>query len=510
MTTFTRRPPSFATLTATGLLLVAAADLLLFDHPLGLSLVAFAVLVGMVATASNPAPVRRSIASALALLAGLTPLAENISALSVAVAVLSLAAFALARTGRLATLPVEVAGHLVVFLAAAPLRFVADYATRRAAARRRAGRGGNLVRLVGWVMPVGLALVFVALLGAANPIIDRWLALVDPGALLNLVEIRRALFWLLVFLAVWPLLRPRLPKWFGSSRRAARENRTQISVPAMPDRLAELLFGRTAILRALAIFNAIFAVQTLLDGLYLWGGIALPDGLTYAAYAHRGAYPLVATALVAAAFVLLAMRPGSGVSADPTIRRLVYLWTGQNVVLVVSSILRLDLYVDVYSLTYWRVAAFVWMALVAAGLLSILARIGLDRSNRWLVNANLAMLAATLFACCFVNFAALIADFNVAHSRQMGGEGSELDLAYLVSIGPAAVPAIDRILVRQPYWMGPERSWLFEERQVLAAGHQFGMRDWRGWTFRAVRLSRYLDASEPQTPAGLGPDLWRQ
>ena len=37
---------------------------------------------------------------------------------------------------------------------------------------------------------------------------------------------------------------------------------------------------------------------------------------------------------------------------------------------MISSILRLDLYVGIYSLTYWRVAAFIWMGLVAVGLVA--------------------------------------------------------------------------------------------------------------------------------------------
>ncbi len=96
--------------------------------------------------------------------------------------------------------------------------------------------------------------------------------------------------------------------------------------------------------------------------------------MTHAAYAHRGAYPLIVTALLAAACRLITMRPGSETSGDRLIRALVYLWTAQNIVLVISSILRLDLYVSIYSLTYWRVAAFIWMGLVAVGLVLIMAR----------------------------------------------------------------------------------------------------------------------------------------
>ena len=51
------------------------------------------------------------------------------------------------------------------------------------------------------------------------------------------------------------------------------------------------------------------------------------------------------------------MRPGSAAERSPLMRALVFLWVGQNVLLVVSAILRLDLYIATYLLTYWRVAA---------------------------------------------------------------------------------------------------------------------------------------------------------
>ena len=67
----------------------------------------------------------------------------------------------------------------------------------------------------------------------------------------------------------------------------------------------------------------------------------------------------------AAAFVLIAMKPGGAAERSKVIRTLVYLWVAQNVLLVASSILRLDLYVQTYLLTWWRIAAFIWMGLVA-------------------------------------------------------------------------------------------------------------------------------------------------
>ena len=179
------------------------------------------------------------------------------------------------------------------------------------------------------------------------------------------------------------------------------------------------------------------------------------------------------------------------------IRPLVYLWVGQNVLLVASSILRLDLYVDIYMLTYWRIAAFIWMGLVALGLILIVARIALSRSNQWLVGVNLVALAIVLYGCALVNFDAFIADYNVAHSREALGSGVEVDTNYLLSLGPQALPAIDKAiellakskesdLSARGYRLVSQRDRLVErQRQDLA---------WRSWGFRSWRLQRRLDA----------------
>ena len=255
-----------------------------------------------------------------------------------------------------------------------------------------------------------------------------------------------------------------------------------------------------------------FGVETLLDAAYLWGGLQLPEDVSYAAYAHRGAYTLIATALLAAGFVLLALRPGAAVAADRRIRALVYLWIGQNVVLVLSAMLRLDLYVDAYALTHWRLAAFVWMGIVAAGLVLICVRIASGRPNRWLVGANLSVLALVFAGSCFVDDNALIARFNLAPSWEVSGEGGRLDVDHLASLGPAAVPAIDRFLANaktiEPTMSARHvatASRLRDLRDRLAVMHRALLGDWRGWTFRSWRLSRYLEANAvpaPATPTG--------
>jgi hypothetical protein len=484
------------------LALTVAADFLLFDKPAGLSLLLFAALLFAGIAIANPPARHRSLFFACLLVpVGLLPLAETVSVLSASVALVSLSLFALASARRLRTGSASMARQAAAFLLAAPFRFPLDVRRWRKVSKRLGRSPLRLIGVIGWIMPLSLAAVFVALFGIANPVVEHWLSLLDPWALLELLGVWRALFWTIVALCVWAFLRPRAPN-IRFRRLAVMQPRTKPA--ARPDRLREALFGRAAILRALLVFNLIFAVQTVLDGAYLWGGVALPDGLTYAEYAHRGAYPLIATALLAACFVLVSMRPGSTTSADRPIRLLVHLWTAQNVVLVLSSILRLDLYVGIYSLTYWRVAAFVWMMLVAAGLVLIMARIALEKPNSWLMTANLLTLSSTLYVCCFVNFAGLIADYNVRHSLELSGRGLLLDRSYLVSLGPAAVPAIDVLIAGAAPWRTLDLAALRRDRDWLAERHARQTAEWRAWTFRGWRLSRYLERSPPP-PAPANP-----
>jgi len=487
--------PSYCGRVGVAVLLVVLADFLFYGQPAGITFFLFGILVAGAIVALHPAAfsdARRWVKPA-ALFAALLPLVENVSVLSFSIALAAMVIFALSLAGRLRLGPARIAGQIALFLLAAPFRLIRDSVRWRQAARRFGRRRIRLAAIAVWIMPLTIGAVFLALFGAANPVIDYWFSLIDLMALLDLIQIVRLAFWLLVLIGVWALLRPRLPRFVRRIPRAA----APALVGAAPQTKAnpvieDILFGKAAILRALVVFNLLFALQTGLDATYLWGGVALPDGLTYAAYAHRGAYPLIVTALLAAGFVLAALKPGSETSRDPLIRRLVYLWVAQNIVLVISSILRLDLYVGIYALTYLRIAAFVWMGLVAAGLALIIARIALGKSSEWLLSANLLTLSVTLYACCYVNFAALIANYNVDHSLEMSGSGTPLDAEYLRSFGAVALPALDRYYMHQT---GHLTTWVVDLQ--MADDYIAEQKKWRAWSFRGWRLAKVLDNRGP-------------
>jgi hypothetical protein len=471
--------------------LTALADWLFFRQHVGLSLALFAVAVGAGVLLANPieGDRRALLRYTGVLIIAILPSLEDFNVLSALVAILGLGAFALgvaaARNGDLTARFIDVAW----FLISAPLHFFRDI---RILPQWASEHGVPQVMTVmkGWILPLAFGAIFIILFSAANPLIANLLTQWSFRDGLG-VDPQRMAFWFAAVVAIWAFVcaRDRLP---------LPDLGEPLYGPPAPA-VSTAIFNDTAIVRSLILFNLLFAIQTVLDIQYLWRGAALPDGMSYATYAHRGAYPLIATALLAAAFVLAAMRPGSNAERSSLMRALVFLWIGQNVLLVASATMRLNLYVETYLLTYWRVAAFIWMLIVAAGLVLIVARIVTHRSNAWLIAANLTIVAVTLYACSFVNFTNLVASYNVARGRDATTPSRPVDVTYLLSLGPQAIPAIDRYLADQPLSLS-ERSYVPLRRTQLAVEHFGVAANWRTWTFRSWRLSRYLDTSK-STPA---------
>lgn len=140
-----------------------------------------------------------------------------------------------------------------------------------------------IVFFISLIVPVGFTFIFASLFYMANPLLEKWIDSIDFHFSLNFIidNISRIFFWSFMAAICWAYL---APKFKISSKQIIKKE---------DSRLPNVLCGSGAILYSLLIFNIIFLVQNLMDVVFIWGGSELPDGLTYAKYAHQGAYPLV-------------------------------------------------------------------------------------------------------------------------------------------------------------------------------------------------------------------------
>jgi len=577
----------FPALIGVSLVTAALADFLFYKHVVGWTLGGFVAWMLLIILVRNGRALllgrRRLWGWALSVMTvGLcVSLVLEPGVLAVVLALIALGSLAMLRRGEGAMLGWGWLGRLGAVWALALVRPVMDTQVVNRWQRRAVKLGGRAVSFVrlGWavagvVVPAVLSLIFLGLFALANPVVQQWFSSVSQRVgdfLSNVTEyvtFGRVMLWYLALVVCWGLLRHRGTRRrvvrgrpsqtvASSARDAAYGDRHPIHFAAerkrgqagddaeQPDQAGFIrateqvsqdidktvwITGRTRnlIVRCLVAMNIVFAVQLVLDSRYLVLGDSLPEGMTYAEYAHRGAYPLIFTALLAAALVLAVFRPGGIAQRSVWARRLVLLWILQNVALVVSAVWRLGAYVDVYSLTRLRVAAGVWMLMVAGCLFLLLWRIARQRDNAWLTRWAMGWGLVVLWVCSFVPFDPAIVRYNVLNCEELGGHAGPIDVAYLQALGPDALPAVDLLIQKLPpehasaasgyeqgrndyvvqaeygRWSGGRRgdAWQEPSQAVPTLGEALGnlraelkgeldedLSDWRGWTARRAWLS---------------------
>jgi hypothetical protein len=340
--------------------------------------------------------------------------------------------------------------------------------------RPAAAAGGSWARPVwtvarGSVMALPALLVLGALLMSADPVFAHMIQdafLLDMGPLLEHVVFATLIAWL------------------SAGYLRAFLVRDDVVLDGL--RVPRPAVAAAEVSVALWMLNLLFIGFMAVQLRYLFGGAALVEvtaGLSYAEYARRGFFELVATAALVVPILLVA--DWAAAAETPRARRVLRATSLLLVVLLIgviaSAAYRMRLYQAAYGLTEARLyvsVVIVWLTAVLAWLALTVLR---GRRERFAFGGIAAALAcvAVLYV---VNPHALIARTNI--DRAAGG--AAYDGSYLRTLSADAVPTL---LARMDQLPDTERcrvAALIEER--WSGARPGGWRTWNLSDWRARRL----------------------
>ena len=343
---------------------------------------------------------------------------------------------------------------------------------------------GAVVR--GLLLAVPLLLIFLALFSAADAVFDAQLRAITRFGIDADELITRLLF---AFLAGWVFAGTLAATWLVQRPLAAAADEAAAS---------GWRIGRVEALVVLVLLNVVFALFVAVQAAYLFGGLdtLAVSGLTYADYARRGFFELVAVAALVGLVILVVGRrvaqPGWAVRLAAIALALL---TGA---ILVSAAYRMSLYQAAYGWTelrFYVLAAILWLAvcLVAAIVALASARTG------WLLRAALAAGLLVAIGANAIAPQAFVTARNVERtidpSLVAEGGWTGLDVEYISWLGADAVPVLVQAHDRLPLAERAEvervlRGWANELRGQSATG------GWPSWN-----LSRVV-ALEALTGAG--------
>lgn len=186
---------------------------------------------------------------------------------------------------------------------------------------------------------------------------------------------------------------------------------------------------------------ALFTFFVVIQFQYFFGGEAniTIEGYTYAEYARRGFGELVTVAFFS---LLLFQGLSTVVKRETSTQRKIFAGLGIGLVALVfimllSAYTRLTLYEEAYGFSRLRTYTHVFMIWLALLLLAVVVLDLLQRQRTFAFAAMLALIGFSV-SLLLLDVDAFIANHNV----QRAVEGNELDVAYLASLSPDAVPAL--------------------------------------------------------------------
>lgn len=375
------------------------------------------------------------------------------------------------REGRLMTARVGeyVAGTLITIAhtIAGALLLTGEVRWRSAGGDRRGA--GAAVR--GLMIAAPLLVVFYALLANADPVFERAVEGLFAWSPQDLLV--RAVWvvlwgWITAGLLRQVLLGARLP---GGA---------QLTPPRLPFSLGGI---EAAIV--LGLLDGLFLLFVVVQIRYLFGGAELVQaavGMSYAEYARRGFFELVAVTALALPVLLgvdtFVSREDSRRSA---LRWLSAVMIALLLIVIASALERMRLYRDAYGLTeerFYAIAVILWLGV---SLLWFAATVLRGRGVRFAFGTVTSAFAVVAIVNV-MNPGAFIARTNLEHARATG----RVDREYLAELGPDAAP----VLLRQPE--GP----FSDEACAYAASLAGHLERWRGGSWTSWNAGRARAASE--------------
>lgn len=303
--------------------------------------------------------------------------------------------------------------------------------------KKEAGEAQNTRPAIVWPVVRGLLLAvpvlafFIALLSSADPIFaGRMQGLMNLFRIENLPEyIFRAIYIAILAYGLAGI-------FLHAATRSSDEKLLGEDKPLLTP-----FFGFTEAAIVLGSVIVLFASFVVIQFQYFFGGQAniRIEGYTYAEYVHKGFGELGAVAFFA---LLLFLSLSSVVKRGTALQQKIFSGLGVALFAMVATMLvsayqRLILYESAYGFTRLRTYIHVFMIWVAVLLAAVVVLDLLQRQRMFALAALLASLgfAATLM---IMNVDAFIVTQNVQRTTQ----GRDLDVGYLASLSPDAVPVV--------------------------------------------------------------------
>ena len=301
-------------------------------------------------------------------------------------------------------------GVVSIFLS--PVNSLVEQATANRDIPNEKKKGGNTII---YIASGVIIMVFALLYINSNPVISGVLSKLN----LSFIEVGFILMLLGLFIFLYGLIKLRITtslEEFNQMPFTLKKEETS-TAQDKEFKVAKLSIWALGILLAIVNIADLLVILT-----------GLPDGVTRSEYVHQGFNTLLFTLTLSIALIIFFFRGNMNFHQHISkVRSASFFWMAQNILLALFTAYKNILYVEVYGLTYKRVAVFLGLICVIIGLILSLRKIKNPSSNWFYFNELGKYAYLSFLVISLLPFDLLITRYNLKYSQTV-------DIDYIMSL----------------------------------------------------------------------------
>jgi len=249
----------------------------------------------------------------------------------------------------------------------------------------------------------------------------------------------------------------------------------------------KLFIDPTVLLTILSLLNIVYIIFAVIQFAYLFGGdtFILPSSFSYAEYARRGFFELIAVTVInfAILFFGITFVKKESRKANTVIKSFLSALVVFTFILLISAFYRMVLYEMAYGYTYLRI--FVQAFMILLFLLFIINLVYIWYSRMPLISAYILCSLILFIILNFANVDVIIAKNNINRYHSTG----EIDVDYLEELSYDAIAITAGLLDCQDEEIAAQvRDYFEREKKILA-----DQSSWQSINLSKIKAQRILD-----------------
>ena len=188
------------------------------------------------------------------------------------------------------------------------------------------------------------------------------------------------------------------------------------------------------------LVNTLLLMINIIDISTIWLNFKYTAETDLKQFVHAGTYLLILSILLSIGIMIWFFRRNLNFfKKKKKLQVLSYIWIAQNIVLLISVIIRNMHYIEYFGLAYKRIGVFFFLALVIFGLISLYIKIKNIKSSFWLFKINTWALYIGFVLFAIPDWDIIIAKHNLNHPLK-----NNMETSFLLTFDDKVLPQIDQ------------------------------------------------------------------